>query len=193
MSDMKKLRNMYLEPNFLAFIGLVGVSHLLFGALCFMSNYHLFLSTKFFILGIFILVLAVFRIWIIFLIYSYRTHWVLIALIPTIMEVLFGLYLLLSPDISLAKFRVPAAFYMLVCGVAHFIYAYSMKIQGMSSFSFAIGIMLSGIAAMIYLNLPSPTAWNPWLVMGAEFWAVGAVSIWLVYYLISDKPDIVAS
>lgn len=187
MSDVSPKRSdLFYDPDFIAFISLVGTVLLVFGSICLFANNYPALEKNYTVLGVLIMIVTVIRARATYVIFSARTKWVSLSLIPIVMEVLIGLYVLSNQNPTFTEIRVPAAFFMMTCALIHFSYAYFMKIQGLSSFSFAIGLVQFFMACLIYFNRPYSGFWTPWVLIGVEFLAVGAIAMWMVYYCIND-------
>lgn len=187
MNDVSPSKSeLFYDPNFIAFITLVGTLLLLFGAICFFANNYPALEKNYTVLGILIVVVSAIRVRATYSIFSAKTRWVSLSLIPIVMEFFISVYVLSNHNPTFTDIRLPAAVFMMICALIHLFFAYFMKIQGLSSFSFATGLVQFFIACLIYFNRPYSELWTPWVLIGVEFLSVGAISLWLVYYSIND-------
>lgn len=195
MIDLYTPKDAITQPPFLALTGLVGLLHILLGVLCLYCNHQDWLQNQTNLLVIFIIIGGLFRMQIIFHVFSFKLYWVIISLLPTLLEISFAIFLFIDPSINLSDISKPAGTFMLFCGLVRFIESYFMKAEGLKSFGFANGVALSAIACMIFFKWPSAEMWTPWVIVAIDFLSIGLIALWFTYYAIYSltRPPLVSN
>jgi uncharacterized membrane protein HdeD (DUF308 family) len=183
MNNSNSQQQIVYPVAFVSYIAIEGLLLTVLGMLCFYIDQQINYSHDYLLLAAIIIAAALCRGISVYLITTLFSKSLVFASITPLIEFIFAIFLVTHPLEVLTHLQRFSGYFLILVGLLRFFEAYWMKIEGVMSFCYAIGLLLIVNGVLIFLDWPSAGLWSPWLVIGIELITYSVLHFWFVFFV----------